>query len=307
MLFRSIDGIITADPMARIEPIKVGRILPKALTISEMATLLEPEDPSKRRSPGADIRRSRNLAILELAYAGGLRASEITDARLSSLNLSERYIIVRGKGDKERIVPFGHRAADALRRYIALRRDSSVWLFIGHRLTRIAPRRGGQLTREMVWHIVSGLSRKIGHHVSPHVLRHSCATHMMQGGANLRIVQEILGHSDISTTELYLHVGIEDVRKIWGRCHPLATGKTKQLKLQFELFSPESLAAGPVLCSQCSKIAEEGKRLCDFHREKQNERRRLSRQRAKLGPRPALSVPAPSLPPLRRAAAVRQG
>jgi integrase/recombinase XerD len=276
--FLLIDGVIQADPMRGVGAIKVGRTLPKALTVSEVATLLEPEPPRTGMSTAGAFRRARDRAILELMYAGGLRVSEITDALWTRLNLIERTIVIRGKGDKERTAFFGHRAADALTQYLARRRDSSDLLFIG--------RSGKSLTRERVWQIVQELSRKIACHVSPHMLRHSCATHLMEGGANLRVVQEVLGHADISTTELYTHVSIESAKKIYLRCHPRATGKSRQLKLQLDLISPETLAAGPVLCSQCSDVAAQGKSLCEVHRLKNREASRAWRSR-----RAALATP----------------
>ena len=220
--FLLIDGIIKIDPTNGIEAIKVGRVLPKALTVSEMSTLLE-IDPSTGQSPSAEFRRLRNHAILELMYASGLRASEITDALLANLDLIAGSIVVRGKGNKERIVPFGKRAAEAMKQYLAQRQDSAVWLFI----RRCS---GQKLTREMVWHIVNGRSEAVGRHVSPHMLRHSCATHLMNGGANLIVVKQILGHVDISTTQRYTHVTIESVRKVYLRCHPRAAA-ARQLGL----------------------------------------------------------------------------
>lgn len=281
--FLLLDGVIQADPMLRIESPKFGRILPKALTVSEMAAILEGLAPRKDypRFQGGRLvylpdesLRLRDLAILELLYGSALRVSELVNARLPNLNLIERKITIRGKGDKERIVPFGRRAEDALKAYFAARHDPSLWLFAG--------RHGRQLTRARIWQIVNECSQKIGRNVSPHTLRHSCATHMMQAGANLRVVQEILGHADISTTQIYTHVTVDWLKKIYLQCHPRATDKTRQLKLQLELIAPEILRAGPVLCSQCARVAQEGKASCDLHIQKSREVNRRLRERAKI-------------------------
>jgi integrase/recombinase XerD len=294
--FLLIEGVIQSDPMRGVAAIKVGRTLSKALTVSEVAALLETEEPRTGMSTAGAFRRARDLAILELMYASGMRVSEITDALLTRLNLIERTIVIRGKGNKERIVPFGHRAADALKQYLARRRDTSDLLFIEDpdwgvaHSQREAPSALKKLTRQRVWQIVQKLSRKIGRNVSPHMLRHSCATHLMEGGANLRVVQEVLGHSDISTTELYTHVSIGSAKKIYFRCNPRASGKANQLKLPLELVNPESLMAGPVLCSQCASVAEQGKSLCELHKLKNREASRNSR-RATRSRRDALATP----------------
>jgi integrase/recombinase XerD len=267
--FLLLDAVIDFDPTSAIESPKRGRILPKALTVSEMATILESVDPAQRY-------QLRDRAILELLYGAGLRASELVHARRTHVNLTARYIMVRGKGDKGRIVPFGHRAAEALKQYLAERHDSSpiAWLFPGSH--------GRQLTRTRIWQIVQGSSRKIDRHISPHMLRHSCATHMMEGGADLRVVQEMLGHSDISTTQLYTHVEISWLKKIYLQCHPRATDRTKQLKLQLDLMPLEILPAGPVLCAQCARVALEGKARCEIHLLTSREAVWRSRERAKL-------------------------
>jgi integrase/recombinase XerD len=268
--FLLLDSVIRADPMAAIEPIKVGRVLPKALAPSEMAAVLQGLGPPRKNRRGLpeDCLTLRDYAILELLYASGLRASEVIGARLSDLNLADRYLTVRGKGDKERIVPFGQPAAEALKQYLGLRRDSSLCLFPG--------RNGHKLTRAWLWHMIHRRFKEIGVHASPHMLRHSCATHMMEAGANLRVVQEILGHSDISTTQLYTHVSVGWLKKIFSACHPRATGKSQQLNLQFSLGLPPTV--GPILCSDCSRVAQQGKSLCGLHLQRRQERRAEKRK-----------------------------
>jgi integrase/recombinase XerD len=165
--------------------------------------------------------------MLELLYAGGVRVSEVADARLEDLKLEMGYVLVRGKGDKERMVPLGVPAQQALQRYLKSGREvlakkrSSPLLFLGAG--------GRRLTRQRVWQLVgkaglaSGLSS--GRRVSPHMLRHSCATHMVENGADLRTVQTILGHADISTTQIYTHVALGRLKSVYAKHHPRAKAK----------------------------------------------------------------------------------
>jgi integrase/recombinase XerD len=162
--------------------------------------------------------------MLELLYAAGLRVSEVADARLEDLKLEMGYILVRGKGDKERMVPLGVPAQQALQRYLKSGREvmakkrSSPLLFLGTG--------GHRLTRQRVWQLVgkAGLAPGLspGRHVSPHMLRHSCATHMVENGADLRTVQTILGHADISTTQIYTHVALDRLKSVYAKHHPRA-------------------------------------------------------------------------------------
>ncbi|MGH9503825.1 MAG: tyrosine-type recombinase/integrase [Terriglobales bacterium] len=236
--FIFLDRMIALDPMQRVESPKFGKPLPKFLSILEVdAVLTAPQkvNPSHRHpvsAPGS----LRDLAVLELLYGAGLRASELAGARLSDLNLVERYIMVHGKGDKERIAPFGHRAALALKLYLASHRYSP-WLFPGNE--------GKHLTRMAVWNIVHKNFALVGLEVSPHVLRHSCATHLMEGGADIRTVQTILGHVDISTTERYAHVSVKWIAKLYRDKHPRASGKHLQMRLGMTPMKP-----GPILCTQ---------------------------------------------------------
>ena len=216
-----MDRIITVDPMLRVVSPKGWKVLPKFLAPSEIDTALNMET----NAHGYLTRR--NHAILELLFASGLRASEIIAARMADLNLADRILMVRGKGDKERMVPFGHPAAEALKHYLAQRHsltEVSPWIFVG--------RGGEQLTRQRLWQIVRACSPGVGRNVAPHMLRHSCATQMMENGADLRTVQTILGHSDISTTQLYTHVSLGWLQKIYGQRHPRARSREGQLNLQ---------------------------------------------------------------------------
>ncbi len=166
----------------------------------------------------------RDRAMIELLYAGGVRVSEVCDARLEDLKLEMGYIMVRGKGDKERMVPLGAPAQQALQQYLKTargvisRKKNSSLLFLGTGARR--------LTRQRVWQLVGRASLASGRHASPHMLRHSCATHMVENGADLRTVQTILGHSDISTTQIYTHVALDRLKSVYARHHPRAKAKT---------------------------------------------------------------------------------
>jgi len=173
--------------------------------------------------------------MLEDFYAGALRVSEIINAKLEDLKLEAGYMLVRGKGDKERVVPLGKSAQDALRAYIA---QSRVTLAAGKRSasatvaasTRDSPllfiaRGGRKLTRQRVWQMVRAASATSGRKASPHMLRHSCATHMVENGADLRTVQTILGHADISTTQVYTHLALDRLRTVYQKHHPRAKAR----------------------------------------------------------------------------------
>jgi integrase/recombinase XerD len=155
--------------------------------------------------------------MLELLYAAGLRVSEIIGVKLEDLKLELGYVLVRGKGDKERLVPLGRAAQDAIRRYI----ENGRGLLLGEKVSPIlfVRRGGGRLTRQRVWQMVNSASAS-GRHASPHMLRHSCATHMVENGADLRTVQTILGHADVSTTQVYTHVALDRLKNVYRKYHP---------------------------------------------------------------------------------------
>ena len=281
--FLFIDGLITLDPMHRIERPQIGTTLPKFLSASETDTVLS-QTPNEH-----ECLTRRNQAILELLYAAGLRVSEIGGAKLMDLNLADRYLIVRGKGDKERMVPFGHPAANALRHYLPQRylltkdlKEDSACIFVG--------RYGEKLTRQRLWQIVNGRSEGIGRNVAPHMLRHACATGMMNNGADLRTIQTILGHCDVSTTEIYTHVAAERLHKVYMQHHPRARVNNQgQLNLVVEPASPKTLMHGPVLCAHCMQpICEESKWYCALHLQLVREASKRSRKKHST----ALSKPA---------------
>ena len=168
--------------------------------------------------------QARDAAMLEMFYGGALRVTEVVGVGVEDLKLDLGYVLVRGKGDKERMVPLGRAAQQAIAAYLkdgrpALLADrNSAYLFIA--------RGGRQLTRQRVWQMVRAAAAPTGRKVSPHMLRHSCATHMVEGGADLRTVQTILGHADIATTQIYTHVALDRLRQVY-RKHPRAKARPR--------------------------------------------------------------------------------
>ena len=186
---------------------------------------------SAARSDDADAGwRCENHAILELLYAGGLRVGEIVALRVEDVHLDQGRAQVRGKGDKERIVPLGRSAVEALEKYLAMGRPGLVCGRVeraGNSLQRalFLSVRGNALTRQWVWEMVRSVSGT-GSKASPHMLRHSCATHMVEHGADLRSVQTLLGHADIATTQVYTHVALGHLKRVHREHHP--RGKKRQ-------------------------------------------------------------------------------
>ena len=230
-----LDKKIEHDPTLDIESPRQWKVLPKSLAHDEVeATLAAPM--TTRTSPARDTKYSAALAIrdhamLEVFYAGALRVSEVTNAKLEDLKLESGYMLVRGKGDKERVVPLGRAAQESLTEYLrqsrpvlaAVKADragalkSSPLLFVA--------RGGRSLTRQRVWQMVRAASAASGRPASPHMLRHSCATHMVENGADLRTVQTILGHADISTTQVYTHLALDRLRTVYRNHHPRAKAR----------------------------------------------------------------------------------
>jgi integrase/recombinase XerD len=216
-----LDKIVEHDPTLNIDSPKQWKVLPKALARDEVdAMLTRPDPPSNGRE--AEAIASRDRAMLEVFYAAALRVSEIVGIKLEDLKLDLGCLLVRGKGDKERIVPLGKGAQDALTLYmkdaraVLTKGKSSPFLFLG---------RTGKLSRQWVWQMVRTASGSAGRQASPHMLRHSCATHMVENGADLRTVQTILGHADISTTQIYTHLALDRLKSVYQKHHPRA--KTK--------------------------------------------------------------------------------
>jgi integrase/recombinase XerD len=214
--FLLLDRIIKHDPTLEIDSPKQWKILPKSLAASEIDSMLESAGkPGDSKLSGALAQRDRSM--VEMLYAGGLRVTEIVNVRLEDLKLEVGHVLVRGKGDKERIVPIGRAAQDEIRGYIG---DGREALLNGKISSMLFVRRGGgRLTRQRVWQMVKEASAS-GRHASPHMLRHSCATHMVENGADLRTVQTILGHADISTSQIYTHVALDRLKTVYREFHP---------------------------------------------------------------------------------------
>jgi integrase/recombinase XerD len=205
-----MDKRIAHDPTVNVETPSSWKVLPKSLAEGEVAEMLE-RTGAAARSADADSLALRDHAILELLYAGGLRVGEIVALRVEDLHLDQGRAQVRGKGDKERIVPLGRSAVEALEKYLSLGRPGLVRS--GRHVARalFLSVRGNALTRQLVWEMVRGATAG-GSKASPHMLRHSCATHMVEHGADLRRVKTLLGHTDIAIMQVY-------ASGPWGRMH----------------------------------------------------------------------------------------
>jgi integrase/recombinase XerD len=209
-----IESIVTKDPTTLLEAPKLKRALPDVLTFEEIENIIGQIDLSKPEG-------GRNKAILETMYSCGLRVSEVVNLKLSALYLDVGFIRVTGKGDKERLVPIGD---DAVKYISIYRKDIRVHMPVkkGHEDYVFLNRRGAKLTRVMIFIILKELVKKAGitKNISPHTFRHSFATHLVEGGADLRAVQEMLGHESITTTEIYTHLDREFLRDTLQQFHP---------------------------------------------------------------------------------------
>ena len=207
------EGRIKEDPTALIDSPKLGRSLPKSLTEEQVVKLLQAPDVNKPLG-------LRDRAMLETLYATGLRVSELVGLSLSQLSLSQGVVRVVGKGDKERLVPLGEEALSWLNRYLS---ETRTELIRGRATDALfVTARGGPMTRQAFWHNIKRYARSadIQASLSPHTLRHAFATHLLNHGADLRVVQMLLGHSDLSTTQIYTHVARERLKELHARHHP---------------------------------------------------------------------------------------
>lgn len=207
------EGMIQEDPTLKIEMPKIGRPLPKSLSEPEVESLLAAPDVS-------DPLGHRDRAMLEVLYATGLRVSELINLRQNQVNMNQGVLRIRGKGDRERLIPIGEEAQRWVREFMAgprleiLLERQSEFLF--------PTRRGDRMTRQAFWHIIKRYAKKtdIAGKLSPHTLRHAFATHLLNNGADLRVVQMLLGHSDLSTTQIYTHVARERMKDLHAQHHP---------------------------------------------------------------------------------------
>ena len=220
--FLAREGIADDDPTGRLRPPKAARRLPKALSIDQVERLLEAAGPSTGTANGEALIGLRDRALLELLYATGARVSEVVQLDVDDLAHGD-IVRVRGKGSKERIIPVGSYARAALDAYVTRARPelsrrgrASPRLFLGAR--------GAPLSRQSAWLVIQHAAERaqLSAHVSPHTLRHSFATHLLQGGADVRVVQELLGHASVATTQIYTHVSVDALRDVYATSHPRA-------------------------------------------------------------------------------------
>jgi len=211
-----LDRVIKEDPTLEIDSPKQWKVLPKSLALSEIDAMMKAAGQADDAKLSAALAQ-RDQTMLEVFYAGGMRVSEIINIKLEDLKLEFGYILVRGKGDKERIVPIGKAAQERISAYLA---DGRVELLSKKISSMLFVRRGGgRLSRQRVWQMVKDASASV-RPASPHMLRHSCATHMVENGADLRTVQTILGHADISTSQIYTHVALDRLKTVYRNFHP---------------------------------------------------------------------------------------
>lgn len=208
------EEVIEVNPTTLLEMPKLGRHLPSVLSVDEIDALKATVDMSKAEG-------ARNRAMIEVAYSCGLRVSELVGLKISDIYADEGFIKVEGKGSKQRLVPISETALNDIKLYLldrnalpVIKKESADVLFLN--------RRGGMLTRQMFFTIIKQCALQAGIKtvISPHTLRHSFATHLLEGGANLRVIQEMLGHSSIQTTEIYTHMGAQYLRETILMCHP---------------------------------------------------------------------------------------
>jgi integrase/recombinase XerC len=206
------EGYMKTNPAKLVSNPKVPKLLPRFLSVDDVFSLVE-------KPEGIGFLPARNRAVLELLYSSGLRVSELSGINTDDIHIKESLIKVKGKGKKERIVPIGSKAIDAMKSYIIERmllKSKERALFLN--------RMGKRLTDRGVRRIVVKYARAIGIHgrIGPHTLRHSFASHLLQGGADLRVIQELLGHSSLSTTQKYTHLDITHLMDVYDKAHPLA-------------------------------------------------------------------------------------
>lgn len=211
--FMRLEGYVDADPASLLETPRPGRKLPEVLTLREIDAMIDAIDMTKAEG-------QRNRAIIETLYGCGLRVSELLELEIGKIYFEEQFVVVTGKGNKERIVPISPTALEEIGKYLEERSHLNIKPADSHIL--FLNRRGGRLSRVMVFYIIRNLAALAGIRktISPHTLRHSFATHLLEGGANLRAIQQMLGHESIATTEIYIHIDRSKLRDEIMRCHP---------------------------------------------------------------------------------------
>jgi integrase/recombinase XerD len=213
--FMMNEGTIKDNPSQDIASPKVGRALPKPISISQVRRLID--EPARQSRSEAQ----RDTAILHLLYASGMRVSELVSLNLNDVDLADGFVRCFGKGHKERIIPIAPRAAQAVDDYLRELRPRLV--HSPEELALFLNARGERLTRQGLWQILKEYAKSVGlEGITPHTLRHSFATHMLSGGADLRSVQELLGHANISTTQVYTHLTTDHIRQTYEKSHPRA-------------------------------------------------------------------------------------
>ena len=215
--FLVVDGRLTSSPATDVRPPRAWQVLPTYLSVAEVDTLIAQPDVSTPRG-------LRDRALIELLYATGLRVSELVGLRPADLNLEASFLTCTGKGDKQRLVPIGDEAARWMRRYLREGRKTLLGRRTSPRVFVNARGGGAGLTRVGFWKILKAYARQAGlkTRLSPHTLRHSFATHLLERGADLRAIQMMLGHADLSTTQIYTHVLEHRMRAVYDACHPRA-------------------------------------------------------------------------------------
>ncbi len=204
------------DPMENLESPRRWERLPKAISLEQVTAFLE---AGERNDKGGPLTR-RDSAMFELLYSSGLRVSELISLKVEDISFDAGFLRVTGKGSKERIVPLHARALEKLKRYVEnerpeiLSKRRSTYLFV--------TRRGGPMTRQCFWKTMKSLGKRIGLDISPHIMRHSFATHLLERGADLRSLQKLLGHADISTTQIYTKVTPDRLKQVYSKHHPRA-------------------------------------------------------------------------------------
>lgn len=211
------DGLAATDPSAGIKPPSPAKRLPKALALGQVEALLEAAG-----APGTSL-ALRDQALLEILYGTGARISEAVGIDLDDLDLTDGVVLLRGKGSKERMVPVGSYARDAVSAYLTRARPELTAVGKGTPALFLNAR-GGRLSRQSAWTVIGRAADRAGitTEVSPHTLRHSFATHLLEGGADVRVVQELLGHASVTTTQIYTLVTVDSLREVYAAAHPRA-------------------------------------------------------------------------------------